>query len=424
MDNFIILLINQYRYSTDYQHKQTLDLTDFQKLFTVLTALTTIITALISFNIFINTEVPMKIICSKENLLNGINIVQKAVSTKTTLPILEGILLNVDEKFKLTGNDLEIGIECFVEADIRETGSIVINSKIFGDIVRRLPDSEVLIEVKENNLVIVECENSHFEIKGINPNGYPALPNVDKENVLTLTQGKLKDMIRQTVFAVGTDENRPVLTGSLIEVKDKELVVVSIDGFRLALRRKILEGDVNDFSVIVPGKTLNEISKILQAGEEEVYIYNSNNQIVFDAQSWRIVSRLIEGKFLNYNSLLNKEFETRVIINIKEFQSSLERASLISMNDKNSPVKLSIGNDRIVITSNAELGAVREEIKVDIEGNNLEIGYNPAFLIDALKAIDEDRAAIYFITTNAPCTLRPVVENNNDFAYLVQAVRI
>ncbi|WP_027628370.1 DNA polymerase III subunit beta [Ruminiclostridium cellobioparum] len=366
----------------------------------------------------------MKIICSKENLLNGINIVQKAVSTKTTLPILEGILLNADEKFKLTGNDLEIGIECFVEADIRETGSIVINSKIFGDIVRRLPDSEVLIEVKENNLVIVECENSHFEIKGINPNGYPALPNVDKENVLTLTQGKLKDMIRQTVFAVGTDENRPVLTGSLIEVKDKELVVVSIDGFRLALRRKILEGDVNDFSVIVPGKTLNEISKILQAGEEEVYIYNSNNQIVFDAQSWRIVSRLIEGKFLNYNSLLNKEFETRVIINIKEFQSSLERASLISMNDKNSPVKLSIGNDRIVITSNAELGAVREEIKVDIEGNNLEIGYNPAFLIDALKAIDEDRAAIYFITTNAPCTLRPVVENNNDFAYLVQAVRI
>lgn len=366
----------------------------------------------------------MKIICSKENLLNGINIVQKAVSTKTTLPILEGILLNADEKFKLTGNDLEIGIECFVEADIRETGSIVINSKIFGDIVRRLPDSEVLIEVKENNLVIVECENSHFEIKGINPNGYPALPNVDKENVLTLTQGKLKDMIRQTVFAVGTDENRPVLTGSLIEVKEKELVVVSIDGFRLALRRKILEGDVNDFSVIVPGKTLNEISKILQAGEEEVYIYNSNNQIVFDAQSWRIVSRLIEGKFLNYNSLLNKEFETRVIINIKEFQSSLERASLISMNDKNSPVKLSIGNDRIVITSNAELGAVREEIKVDIEGNNLEIGYNPAFLIDALKAIDEDRAAIYFITTNAPCTLRPVVENNNDFAYLVQAVRI
>ncbi len=366
----------------------------------------------------------MKVICSKENLLNGINIVQKAVSTKTTLPILEGILLNADEKFKLTGNDLEIGIECFVEADIREHGNIVINSKIFGDIVRRLPDSEVLIEVKENNLVVVECENSHFEIKGINPNGYPALPKVDKENVLTLTQGKLKDMIRQTVFAVGSDENRPVLTGSLIEVKDKELVVVSIDGFRLALRRKFIENDINDFSVIVPGKTLNEISKILQAGDEEVYIYNSNNQIVFDAQSWRIVSRLIEGKFLNYNSLLNKEFETKVIINIKEFQASLERASLISMNDKNSPVKLFIGNDKIVITSNAELGNVREEIKVDIEGNNLELGYNPAYLIDALKAIDEDRAAIYFITTNAPCTLRPVIENSNDFAYLVQAVRI
>lgn len=366
----------------------------------------------------------MKIICSKENLLNGINIVQKAVSTKTTLPILEGILLNADDKFKLTGNDLEIGIECYVEADIRTTGDIVINSKIFGDIVRRLPDSEVLIEVKENNLVIVECENSHFEIKGINPSGYPSLPNVDKDNVLSISQGDLKDMIRQTVFAVGTDENRPVLTGSLIEVKEKELVIVSIDGFRLALRRKKLDTDVSDFSLIVPGKILNEISKILQSTDEDVLIYNSNNQIVFDTQSWRIVSRLIEGKFLNYNSLLNKDFETKVIINTKEFQSSLERASLISMNDKNSPVKLFINDEKIVITSNAELGAVREEIKADVEGNNLEIGYNPAFLIDALKVIDEDRASIYFITTNAPCTLRPVIESNNEFAYLVQAVRI
>lgn len=366
----------------------------------------------------------MKIICSKENLLNGINIVQKAVSTKTTLPILEGILLNADDKFKLTGNDLEIGIECFVDADIRNTGSVVINSKMFGDIVRRLPDSEVLIEVKENNLVFVECENSHFEIKGINSSGYPTLPQVDKDNVLSLTQGNLKDMIRQTVFAVGTDENRPVLTGSLIEVKGIELVFVSVDGFRLALRRKLINSDINDFTVIVPGKTLSEISKILQPNDEEVFIYNSNNQIVFDTKSWRIVSRLIEGKYLNYNSLLNKEFETKVIVNIKEFQSSLERASLICMNDKNSPVKLVIGNEKIIITSNAELGAVREEVNCEIEGNNLEIGYNPAFLIDALKAIDEDRTAIYFITTNAPCTLRPVIENNNDFAYLVQAVRI
>lgn len=366
----------------------------------------------------------MKIICSKENLLNGINIVQKAVSTKTTLPILEGILLNADEKFKLTGNDLEIGIECFVEADIRSSGAIVINSKIFGDIVRRLPDSEVLIEVKENNLVIVECENSHFEIKGINPSGYPTLPKIEKENVLFLTQGDMKDMIRQTVFAVGTDENRPVLTGSLIEVKDRELVVVAVDGYRLALRRKMLECDINDFNVVVPGKTLNEISKILQPNNDEVLVYNSDNQIVFDTQSWRIVSRLIDGKYLNYNSLLNKEFETKVIINIKEFQASLERASLISMNDKNSPVKLYIGQDKIVITSNAELGAVREEVKADIEGNNLEIGYNPAFLIDALKAIDEERTAIYFITTNAPCTMRPVIESNNNYAYLIQAVRI
>lgn len=366
----------------------------------------------------------MKVICSKEDLLNGINIVQKAVSTKTTLAILEGILLNADDKLKLTGNDLEIGIECFVEADVRETGSIVINSKIFGDIVRRLPDSQVLIEVKENNVVIVECEKSHFEIKGLNPSGYPALPNVEKDNILKLSQKYVKDMIRQTVFAVGTDENRPILTGSLIEVKNKELVLVSIDGFRLALRKKILDGDINDFSVIVPGKTLNEISKILQPVDDEVFIYSSANQIVFDTNNWRIVSRLIEGKYLNYNSLLNKDFETKVYINTKDLQASLERASLISMNDKNSPVKLCIGDEKVIITSNADLGAVREELNVEIEGKSLEIGYNPAFLIDALRAIDDEKAAIYFITTNAPCTIRPIVENENEYAYLVQAVRI
>ena len=184
----------------------------------------------------------MKVICSKDILSEGINIVQKAVSTKTTLPILEGILLEAGEKFKLTGNDLEIGIECYIEADIQSKGSIVLNSKMFGDIVRRLPDSEVLIEVKENNLVIIECENSHFELKGLSASGFPAIPLIVKENTFVINQKIIRDMIKQTIFAVSADENRPILTGSLIEFKNGEMTFVSIDGFRLALRKSNVEG--------------------------------------------------------------------------------------------------------------------------------------------------------------------------------------
>ena len=168
----------------------------------------------------------MKVVCSKENLMNGINIVQKAVSTKTTLPILEGILIEAGNQFKLTGNDLEIGIECYVDADVRKDGAIVLNARMFSDIVRRLPDSEVLLEVKDGHVVIIECENSHFEIKGLEASGFPALPPIKMENAFKISQKIIKDMIRETIFAVSTDENRPILTGSLIECKNRELVFV------------------------------------------------------------------------------------------------------------------------------------------------------------------------------------------------------
>lgn len=364
----------------------------------------------------------MKVICSKENLIEGISIVQKAVSSKTTLPILEGILLECNDAFKLTGNDLEIGIECFIEADIQKKGSVVINSKMLGDIIRRLPDAEVLIELKDNNLIIIECENSHFEIKGLSPAGYPALPSIKKENALIVSQKLIRDMIRQTVFAVSIDENRPILTGSLIEYKDNELVIVSIDGFRMALRKNPINIDAQDFSVVVPGKTLNEIVKILQPIDEDITIYNSNNQILFDIGKCKVVSRLLEGKFLNYNSLINKDFETKVRVCTKEFLSSMERASLIAMNERNNPIKIKIGEDKITITSHTEVGAAREEVRVNVEGKELEIGYNPTYMIEALKAIEDEFIDVYFITSNAPCTIRPI--ENDKYAYLIQAIRI
>ena len=364
----------------------------------------------------------MKVVCAKENILEGINIVQKAVSSKTTLPILEGILLEATEAFKLTGNDLEIGIECFVEADIRQPGSIVLNSRMFGDIVRRLPDSDVFIEVGENNLVTIECENSHFEIKGLSPSGYPALPSIEKDNAFKISQKIVRDMIKQTIFAVSLDENRPILTGSLIDCKNGELTFVSIDGFRMALRKSLVKEDVSDLSVVVPGKTLNEIGKILQPIDEDMNIYSTRNQILFDIGKCKVVSRLLEGEYLNYRGIVPKDYETSIKISTKELLSSIERASLIiTMEERRYPVRFNISDDKIVVTSNTDVGAVREELNIDMSGAKIDIGFNPRYFIDALRVIEDETIEIFFTSNIGPCTIKPV--EGDAFAYMVLPIR-
>ncbi|MCR4436527.1 MAG: DNA polymerase III subunit beta [Clostridiales bacterium] len=364
----------------------------------------------------------MRVICSKENLMEGINIVQKAVSSKSALPILEGILIEADGELKLTGNDLEIGIECFVEADIKETGSIVINSKMFGDIVRRLPEAEVLIEVKDNHVVVIECENSHFEIKGLSSEGYPEVPSIAKENTFSISQRIVRDMIRQTLFAVSIDENRPILTGSLVECREGKLTFVSIDGFRLALRQYETESKDIEFSVVIPGKTLNEVLKILQPLDTSLSIYSSNNQIMFDMGRCRVVSRLLEGEYLNYRSIIPKEYETKVRVNTREMLSSIERASLITVEEKKYPIKISISDDKLVVTSNTDIGNVREELRIEMDGKKMDIGFNPRYFIEALRVIEDETIEIFFTSSIGPCTLRPV--EKDAFAYMILPVRI
>ncbi|KNY29741.1 DNA polymerase III subunit beta [Pseudobacteroides cellulosolvens] len=364
----------------------------------------------------------MKVICSKEKLLEGINIVQKAVSTKSTMQILEGILLKAGNNFKLTGNDLEIGIECTIEADIRREGSIVINSKMLGDIVRKLPESEILIEVKDNGKVIIECENSHFEIKGIPSEGYPELQMIENENMFVSTQNILRDMIRQTIFAVGFDDNRPVLKGILIESNGKELDFVAIDGFRMAQRRRVSEEEFSLIKVIVPGKTMNEIVKILQPEDEEMKIISSKNHVLFDLNNVKILSRIIEGEYLDYKSIIPSDYDTEVIVEKKEFLSSLERASLISNEEKKYPLKFDIEDEKIILSSSTELGTVREEIRVEMTGRKMEIGFNPRYFIEALKAIDEERIKIVFTSEIGPSTIFPI--SGEEFAYMVLPVRM
>lgn len=364
----------------------------------------------------------MKIVCSKDNLVEGIITVQKAVSSKTTLPILEGVLIEAGETLKLTGNDLELGIECFLDADILSRGSIVINSKMFGDIIRKLPDADVLIEVKDGNIVIIECESSHFEVGGLPAHGFPSLPAIKKENSFSISQLILKEMIQKTIFAVSIDENRPILTGSLLELKEGVINMVCIDGFRIVYRKELISDTSNDFTAIVPGKTLNEISKILQPVDDLVSVHCSKNQIMFELGKCKVYSRLLEGEFMNFRNIIPKEHTLRVKVNTASFLSGLERASLITRDEKRYPVKLSINDDKIIITTNTQLGSAREEINTEtVDGEALDIAFNPKYLIECIKSIDDDEVFIDFTSKVGPSTIKPLEGDN--FNCMVLPVR-
>lgn len=366
----------------------------------------------------------MKIISSKELLMDAINIVQKAVSTKSNITLLDGILLEADEILKMTGNDLEIGIECIVEADIRKEGSVVIDSKIFGDIIRKMPNSEIMIELTDNYDVLIESENTHFKIKGNSSEDYATLPVIEAEKSLKISQSLARNMMRETIFAVGEDENRQILTGGLIESNENGLFFVCIDGFRMALRKKKYKTQSTNFKVVVPGKTLNEISKILQPEDNEIEIFSSNNQIAFKINNCLVTSRLLEGEYLNYKSIIPDEYETKIRLNTKELLSSIERASLISIsNDDNKySIKFDIMDDNLIISSNTERGNVRDEITIDAEGKDMTVAFNPRYFIDALRAIEDELIDIYFNSNVGPCTIKPI--ETDEFTYMILPVRM
>ena len=273
----------------------------------------------------------MKIVCEKDLLLKGINSVVKAASTKTTMPILEGILIQTnDNEIKLTTYDLEIGIEYVMSCNVYEQGSTVVNAIMFSEIIRKLPDTDISIFINENNLLVIECEGSLYKLATMNAEEFPELPKIEVENSITLEQNILKNMIRKTIFAVSTEENRPIFTGCLFEIQENKLNVVSVDGFRLALKSNFLTTKVNNFSAVIPGKTLNEVNKIISDSFDNIMIGVAKNQAVFEMENCKIVTRILDGEFLNYASVIPANWETRIRVNKNVFQNCFERISLIS----------------------------------------------------------------------------------------------
>ncbi len=369
----------------------------------------------------------MKIICEKEKILKGINSVINGVASKTTMPVLEGILLQTnDNELKLTSYDLEIGIEYILEANVEEQGNTVVNAVMFSEIIKRLPTTEIKITINENNLLEIECEGSLYKLATMNPDDFPELPKINVDNSIEIEQTTLKNMIRKTIFAVSTEENRPIFTGCLFEVKENKLNVVAVDGYRLAVKTKELINNGNDFSSVIPGKTLNEVNKIISDSFDTVKIGISRNQALFEMENCKIVTRLLDGEFLNYSNTIPKNWETRVKVNKNNIQNCFERILLISASsierEKKYPVKINIEVGKVTISCANQTGDAKEEIYVDTEGKELEIGFNPRFFLDALKAIDDEDVYIEFGTNRSPCIIKPV--EDGDYIYMILPIKM
>lgn len=363
----------------------------------------------------------MKIKCTKSNLLNGVQIVSKAVPSKTTMSILECILVNASgNEIKLTANDMDLGIETCIEGDIIEKGIIALDAKIFLDIVRKLPDNEVLIETDSSFKTTITCEKAKFNIIGKSGEDFSYLPEIDRSDFITISQFTLKEVIRQTIFSIADNDNNKLMTGELFDIDQNMLKVVALDGHRISIRNIELRQNYNSRKVVVPGKTLNEISKILSGEiEKEVNIFFTEKNIVFEFDKTVVVSRLIEGEYFKIDQMLSSDYETKVIINKKEFLSCIDRATLLIKEGDKKPVIIRIDDVSMELKINSTVGSMNEEIDIRKEGKDILIGFNPKFLIDALRVIDDEEITIYLVNPKAPCFIR---DDNNKYTYLVLPV--
>lgn len=366
----------------------------------------------------------MKFSCEKALLQAAISTTSRAVSPKSSIPALEGILLEAGSDLRLTGYNLETGIRTIVPADIREEGTLVLGARLFGDIVRKLPDDIVTFQ-SENYMVNIKCGMSEFNILGTDPEEFPELPTVEYQNSLILPQSRLKAMISQTLFAVSDNESRPIHTGSLFEVDSNGLTIVSVDGYRLALRHEAIDKKegAETFSFVVPGAALSEVEKICSDVDEPASVTQGARHVMFKVGDTMLVSRRLEGEFLAYrqaiprNNTIHVEGETRALL------SSIDRVSLIISDKLKSPLRCVFDSNLLKISTKTAIGDAYDECPLSGDGGGLEIGFNNKYLMDALKAAPADKVRLELTTGVSPCVILPT-EGEENFLYMVLPVRL
>lgn len=363
----------------------------------------------------------MKFICSKSDLLKSINIVLKAVPSRTTMSILQCILIEAEPgKIKMTANDMELGIETSLEGDVLDRGTAAIDAKIFSEIIRKLPDNDVTIETDENFQMLISCEKARFHISGKSGEEFSHLPFIEKEEPVVISQFSLREMIKQTIFSISDNESNKIMTGELFELSGNHLRIVALDGHRVSIRNLYLKEEYAPKKVIVPGKTLMEVSKIL-LGELEsfVNIYFTANHIVFEFDDTTVVSRLIEGEYFLIDHMISSDYETKVEVNKREFSDCIDRATLLVRENDKKPIVIQIEDGEMRLKLTSSVGSMNEEIAIEKEGKDILIAFNPKFMLDALRVIDDETVTLYMVNPKAPCFIR---DEKESYIYMVLPV--
>ncbi|MEY9141172.1 DNA polymerase III subunit beta [Mammaliicoccus lentus] len=361
----------------------------------------------------------MKFTIQRDYFLNQLNDTLKAISPRTTLPILTGIKIDATDKgIILTGSDSEISIEITIQenidgekiVDIVEKGSVVLPGRFFVDIVKKLPGKTVNLSTNDQFKTLITSGHSEFNVSGLDPDQYPLLPQVSEDDAIKLPIKVLKNIIAQTNFAVSTSETRPVLTGVNWLIQDKELICTATDSHRLALRKlKLEDEDIEDKNVIIPGKALSELNKIVSDSEDDINIFFASNQVLFKVGHINFISRLLEGNYPDTTRLFPENYETKLGVNNSEFYHAIDRASLLAREGGNNVIKLSTDVNKLELSSTSpEIGTVKEEVTTEeVEGESLKISFNSKYMMDALKAIDNDDVHVEFFGTMRPFILKP-----------------
>ena len=369
----------------------------------------------------------MKLICAQQTLSKALNTVSKAVTSRTTIPILKGVLIKAekDGRLILSASDLDISIEKTITGvNIIEEGSTVISAKLFTEIVRKLPNEDVIIEQKENNNVIIKTSTSEFNIVGISPEEFPSIGELSgEEEKIVFEKELLKEMIRKTAFSASMDETKGLIVGVLIDMEENSTNFVALDGFRMAVVREEMKNEKRN-KIIISAKILNEINKILSdvESDEDVMLFLDKKKAILLFENVKIVLRLLEGEFIKYKDILPGDSKCRLKLSKILLHESLERASLLSREGKNNLIKLKIEESKVTITSRSEEGNVKEEVPVEREGNDIEIGFNSKYILDVLKVLDDEEIIMEMVSSVKPCVIKPV--EGTSFEYLVLPVRI
>ena len=364
----------------------------------------------------------MKLVFKKENLMNGINIVSRAIPTRTTNPILECILFDAAGEIKLVANEMDLGIETIVEGEIKEKGKVAIDAKLITEIIRKADSNESIIEIESDSsyLTTIKSDNSIFKIQGRDGEEFPYLPYIEKNNYISISQFTLREVIRQTIFSAAVNDNNRMMGGEYIEVKGDKVRFTTLDGHRISIRNINMKESYGDEKAIVPVRSLNEISKIISGdNEKEIIIYFSKNHLLFEFDKTKVVCGIIDGEYFKIDHMLSKDNETRIVINKNELISYIDRSMIFIRENDHKPIILTINGSNLNISIKSSFGTMDGDILCHKEGKDIKIAFNPKFLIDALRAIDDEEVSLYFTNAKAPCFIR---DDEDKYIYLILPV--